>query len=164
MARTSWEQKYAGAKPPHVAVLEKPFAGLAAGNHLFIAAPPLIEARVRAVPRGATQTVLALRAALAREHGADATCPTSTRIFLRIVAERALERMAIGDPDPAPFWRVIDPDSPLAGKLTCGRVFVEARRAEEAQPRRRRTAASPSSPAPNSVSAIGSGTSRSCGT
>jgi hypothetical protein len=133
MARKGWEQKFAGARPPHVVVLEKPFAGLAVGKRLFIAAPPLIEERVRAVPYGATATVVALREALARQHGADAACPTSTAIFLRIVAERALERMAMGDPDPAPFWRVVDPDSPLAGKLTCGRAFVAARRAAEAQ-------------------------------
>jgi hypothetical protein len=128
----SWEQKYQGAKAPHVAVLEKPFAGLPAGARLFIASPLLIEERVRAIPRGTTQTVVALRAALAREHGAEATCPTSTAIFLRIVAERALERIAMDDPDPAPFWRVVEPDSPLAGKLGCGRAFVAARRAEEA--------------------------------
>ena len=133
MARKGWEQKYTGARPPHVVVLEKPYGGLPAGKRLFVAAPLLIEDRVRAVPRGATLTVAALREALAREHGADATCPTSTAIFLRIVAERALERMALGDPDPAPFWRVVDPDSPLAGKLSCGRTFVAERRRSEAQ-------------------------------
>ena len=133
MARKSWDQKYHGAKPAHVVVLEKPYAGLAAGRRLFIAAPALVEARLRGVPRGTTLTVPALRDALAREHGAHATCPTSTAIFLRIVAERALERMATGDPDPAPFWRVIDPDSPLAAKLTCGRAFIAERRRAEAQ-------------------------------
>ena len=131
MPRKSWEQKYHGAKPPHVAVLEKPYAGLPVGTRLFIASPALVETALRAVPPGGTVTVAALRDDLARAHGADATCPTSTGIFLRIVAERALERMAMGDPDPAPFWRAIEPASVLAGRLTCGGGFIQQRRAAE---------------------------------
>jgi hypothetical protein len=123
----TWDQKFRGAKPPHVTVLEKPFAGLTPGQRLFIASPPLLEDRIRAIPPGQSIEVTALRAALATEHGADATCPTSTAIFLRIVAERALERPE----DPAPFWRVVAPDAPLARKLSCGPDFIRHRRALE---------------------------------
>jgi hypothetical protein len=126
----SWDEKYRGAKPPHVTVLAKPFAGVSAGERLFIASPALLDERIRAVPAGRTRDPVALRADLARENGAVATCPTSTAIFLRIVAERALERL--GD-DPTPFWRVIAPDSPLARKLSCGPDFIRHRRALEAQ-------------------------------
>ena len=126
----SWEQKFHGGKPPHVAVLEKPYAGLRKGQRLFVASPPLIEARIRAIPRGTTIEPAALRAELARAHGADATCPTSTGIFLRIVAERALERAASGE-EPVPFWRVIAPDAPLARKLSCGPDGIRHRRAME---------------------------------
>ncbi|MCZ8149323.1 MAG: hypothetical protein O9325_15935 [Roseomonas sp.] len=125
----SWDQKYRDAKPAHVTVLAKPFAGVGAGEKLFIASPPLLDARIRAVPAGRTLDPVALRAELARENGAAATCPTSTAIFLRIVAERALERM---EADPTPFWRVIAPDSPLARKLTCGPDFIRHRRALDA--------------------------------
>jgi hypothetical protein len=128
----SWEQKYRGAKPAHVAVLEKPYAGLRPGQRLFIADPPLLERRIRAIPSGAALGVPELRAALAREHGADATCPTSTAIFLRIVTEVALARIAAGDADPAPVWRVIAPGTPLAGKLGVeGEAVLRARRAAE---------------------------------
>lgn len=126
----SWDQKYRGAKPPHVTVLTKPFAGVGAGERLFIASPPLLDERIRGIPPGRTQDPVALRAELARENGASATCPTSTAIFLRIVAERALERL---QDDPTPFWRVIPPDSPLARKLSCGPDFIRHRRALEAQ-------------------------------
>ncbi len=125
----SWDQKYHGAKPPHVAVLDKPYAGLRPGQRLFIASPALLDASIRAIPSGQAMEVAALRMSLAREHGADATCPTSTAIFLRIVAERALEARD----DPAPFWRVIAPDSPLARKLSCGPDLIRHRRALEAQ-------------------------------
>lgn len=127
----SWEQKYQGAKPAHAVVLDKPFAGLKPGATLFIASPALLEERLRRIPPGTTTDIPALRAELAREHGADATCPTSTSIFLRIVAERALEA---GGDDPAPFWRVVDPDSPLAAKLSCGPDLIRHRRALEAAP------------------------------
>lgn len=126
----SWDAKYRGAKPPHVNVLAKPFAGVEAGERLFIASPALLDERIRAIPAGRTQDPVALRAELARENGAVATCPTSTAIFLRIVAERALERL---DADPTPFWRVIAPDSPLARKLSCGSDLIRLRRALEAQ-------------------------------
>lgn len=126
----SWDQKYHGAKAAHVTVLAKPFAGVGAGEKLFIASPLLLDTRIRAIPPGRTQDPVALRAELARENGAAATCPTSTAIFLRIVAERALERL--GD-DPTPFWRVVAPESALARKLSCGPDFIRHRRAIEAQ-------------------------------
>lgn len=126
----SWDEKYRGARAPHVTVLQKPFAGVRAGERLFVASPLLLDERIRAVPPGSTLDPVALRADLARENGAAATCPTSTAIFLRIVAERALERL---DADPTPFWRVIAPDSPLARKLSCGSDLIRLRRALEAQ-------------------------------
>lgn len=126
----TWEQKHRDAKAPHVAVLEKPFGGLRAGQRLFVASPALLEERIAALPRGATLEPAALRAQIAVEHGADATCAASTGIFLRIVAERALERLARGE-EAAPFWRVVAPDSPLARKLSCGPDFLRQRREAE---------------------------------
>lgn len=128
----SWEEKYLGAKPPHVTVLSKPFAGLKPGQRLFIASPALLENRLRAIPAGRTLDLPVFRAAMATENGADATCPTSTAIFLRIVAERALARLAVGE-DPAPFWRLIAPESPLARRLSCGPDLIRHHRALEAQ-------------------------------
>lgn len=78
---------------------------------------------------------MALRAELVARHGADATCPVSTAIFLRIVAEAALEEIAKGRP-PAqvtPFWRVIAPGSSIASKLSCGDEFISIMRSMEAQ-------------------------------
>ncbi len=128
----SWDQKFGGAKPPHVVVLDKPFAGVPAGAKLFIASPALLEERLRAIPRGETRDPAAIRAELAAENGAAATCPVSTSIFLRIVAERAMEQAAAGQ-DPAPFWRAIGPETPLARKLSCGPDEIRHRRALEAQ-------------------------------
>lgn len=129
----TWREKLDGAKPPHVAVLAKAFAGLPPGAGLFIASPRRLEAYVRAIPPGETRSIAEMRRELAAAEGADATCPTSTGIFLRILAEAALEDMNAGAPADAvaPFWRVVDPDSPLATKLTCGPDFVRRKRREE---------------------------------
>jgi hypothetical protein len=115
-----------GSSKPQV-----PFAGIPVGGRLFIASPALIDDAMHAVPRGRTLSVDQLRATLARTHFADATCPLTTGIFLRIVAERALEQRAEGasDEEIAPFWRVIDPDSTLAQKLSCGAEFIRQQRA-----------------------------------
>lgn len=129
----SWRQKFDGAKQPHVVTLESAFAGVPAGARLFIASPRLIADRIATIPFGTTREPSDLRADLARAHDADATCPVSTGIFLRIVAEEALERIAAGMPvaEVTPFWRAIAPGSPLAAKLSCGDDFLRIQRAME---------------------------------
>ena len=74
-----------------------------------------------------------IRGDLAVRNQADYTCPVSTGIFLRIVAESAYEELMEGAPTEAvaPFWRAIDPKSPLAAKLTCGPEFIREKRAAE---------------------------------
>jgi hypothetical protein len=127
----SWTQKFRGAKPAHVVELEKPFAGVAAGQRLFIPSPALLAERIAALPRGARTDPVALRSELASTHGADATCPVTTAIHLRIVAEHALEQIAAGA-EPTPFWRAIPPESPVAKKLSCGPEFIRQKREAEA--------------------------------
>lgn len=119
--------------PPQVEKVGKPFAGLKRGQTFVIATPKDITAYFKRVPRGKTRTMEALRAALATKYRTDGACPLTTGIFTRISAEAALERMAAGakTADVAPFWRVIDPASPLAKKLTCGPDFIREMRALE---------------------------------
>ena len=80
---------------------------------------------------------------LARVHGADRTCPLTTGIFLRIVAEAAWEELQAGaDPGAiTPFWRVIAPDSSLARKLACGTDFIAGMRLYEQASHRAQAAA-----------------------
>ncbi|MFM1807658.1 MAG: hypothetical protein RLZZ242_383, partial [Bacteroidota bacterium] len=58
-------------------------------------------------------------------------CPMTTSIFLRIVAEYNLEKMARNESEVAPFWRAIDPKSDLAKKLSCGPAFISSKKEEE---------------------------------
>jgi len=129
----TWADKIAAAKPPHTVRLEKPFAGVPAGAALFIASPAMVRDYAAAIPRGEARTVEAMRADFARGAGADAACPASTSIFVRIVAEAALEEIAAGRPpaEATPFWRLVEPGSKLAAKLSCGPEFVAIQRAAE---------------------------------
>ncbi len=133
--RKSWRENMQNGRDPHVVALAKPYAGVPAGARLLISSPEEVAGLLRRVHAGDTLSIAELRTKLARRHGADAACPTSTSIFLRIVAESALEDVADGKPlgTVAPFWRVIDPDSALAKRLSCGPDLIRQQRALEAR-------------------------------
>jgi len=120
-------------KSPKMVVLEKDFAGIKAGSRLFVATPQIIDDYIRRIPTGETRTIERLRNELARKHQCTATCPVSTAIFIRISAESALEELAEGEAlhAVAPFWRVIDPDSKVAARLTVNPDWIMAQRAAE---------------------------------
>jgi hypothetical protein len=120
--KKTWKEKLVSAKPAHVTVLEKAFGGVPAGAKLAISDPQDIAKLLAKTKPGETLSVTDLRAKIAKQMKADAACPVSTSIFLRIVAEAALEDLDAGAPADkvTPFWRAIDPNTPLAEKLSCG--------------------------------------------
>lgn len=130
----TWAQKME-AQPPHVVTLDKDFAGVTAGSRLLISSPMELDGWLRRHTRpGEFLSIQELRMRLAREHRVDAACPVSTSIFLRTVSEHAWEQIEAGASaaDVAPFWRVVEPGSPLSKKLTCGPMWIEQQRAAEA--------------------------------
>jgi hypothetical protein len=129
----SWAEKLNGAKPAHVSVLEKPFAGLKAGDKIFVATPLMVRDYMKSIRRGSTKSIAGMREEFARAHNAKGACPMTSSIFARIAAEAALEEMAAGKPAAkiAPFWRLIDPKSPIAKKLSCGPSFIAKMRESE---------------------------------
>ncbi|MCR9194648.1 MAG: hypothetical protein NXH88_07945, partial [Hyphomonas sp.] len=58
----------------------------------------------------------------------------STSIFVRMVAEAALEDLADGKPvsEVAPFWRMITSRDKMAGKLNVDLAWIDEQRALEA--------------------------------
>ena len=94
--------------------------GMKAGQQMLIATPEIVEDALRALPHGSTMDVKAFRASLADKMGAEVTCPITTGIFLRIVAELANEAHEAGTPmgKVTPFWRVMDEKTPATQKLT----------------------------------------------
>ena len=133
-AKKTWADKKR-ARPPHMVTLDKDFAGVPAGSRLLISSPAEVEDFLTLkLPSGSTMSIQQLRRELAELHDADATCPVSTSIFLRAVAEAAWDDIEAGRPasEVAPFWRVVDPASPLAKKLRAGSQWIEQQRLAEA--------------------------------
>lgn len=132
MAKT-WKQKLDSGRPAHVEILAKPFGGAPEGARMLVATPRLVDQYIRDIPPGEHRDIPRMRADLAAAHGADIACPLSTSIFARIAAEAALEDAAAGAPPAGvtPFWRLIDEDSKIAGKLSCGPGYIRAQRARE---------------------------------
>lgn len=131
--RKSWQEKLNVNRQPQVEIADKDFAGIRAGQRMLIPTPQLVDEYIRQIPEGVPVTMETLRKDLALEHGAEVTCPLTSGIFVRIVAEAAYEQYQQGTPleQVAPFWRVIDEQSPTAKKLTFGKEFlVEQRRVE----------------------------------
>jgi hypothetical protein len=123
---TDWRKRFGAAKDPHVVMLHSDFAGVKAGNTMLISSPGELANYIARIPRGETRTMDRLRNELARKAGAQAMCPVTTAIYLKVVAEVALQDLAEGKliDQVVPFWRVVLPDSKVAGKLSCGRDHV----------------------------------------
>lgn len=131
--KKTWIEKLEEDKAPQVKRLDKDFADMPAGCMMLIASPKLIGDYVDSIGYGKRIPLKTLRNDLALEHGAEYTCPVTTGIFLRIVAEANYEKWQNGASleSVTPFWRVIDPGSPLAGKLSFGREFLVERLNDE---------------------------------
>ncbi|MEC7419928.1 MAG: hypothetical protein VX659_07670 [Pseudomonadota bacterium] len=132
MAQTAIE-RLNKAKSPKVVILEKDFAGIRAGSSMFVATPKIVDEFINKMPYGRFITMPELRAYLAIEYDCDATCPVSTAIFLRVVAEAALEHLEQGakTADITPFWRVVAPGDKVSARLPIDQKWLEARRQEE---------------------------------
>ena len=74
-----------------------------------------------------------MRDDLAKEYNADKTCPGTTGKFLRVISETSYEEYNYGmDLNViTPFWRMVNPNSKLAGKLACGIDFIAERHTQE---------------------------------
>jgi len=89
---------------------------------MLISSPLEMRDFVASIPKGKSMTTLELRKKLAKKHGAEDTCPLTTGIFLRIVAEAALDELEEGKPVEklTPFWRAVSPKDKIAKKIRCG--------------------------------------------
>ena len=122
--------KFHKRRSPKKVMLDKSFAGIKAGQMLFVGTPQIVADYVSKISHGETSNVVKMRNQLARRNKCDAMCPVSTAIFLRIVAEYAIEEMDQGKSpsDVIPFWRVVEPDDKLAKKLPIDPQWIEDQR------------------------------------
>ncbi|MCE2517496.1 MAG: hypothetical protein J4F41_06615 [Alphaproteobacteria bacterium] len=129
----SWTQKFNRDYAPVTKRLDKNFSGIKAGEMMLISTPRDIVSYVRAIPEGEARSIPQMRDDLADAAGADKTCPLTASIYLRFAIEAELEGLdgAEDSPHMLPFWRVLDAQSPLAKKLSCGTSFITRKRQAE---------------------------------
>lgn len=133
MVKKTWKQKLEVSKDVEVKIMDRDWGGCSAGSKMLILTPKVVKEYIEDIPKGTSKTIEELRKDLAKKYGAHLTCPMSTGIFVRIVAEAALEDMHSGADVSkiTPFWRVIDPKAPIVKKLSCGPDFINRMRKEE---------------------------------
>ena len=124
--KKSWLDKLNENKEPIIKRIDIDFADIPSGSNMLIATPKIIDKYIQEIGVGKCINMKTLRKDLAIAHNADYTCPVTTGIFLRIVAEANYEKLQQGIrfEDITPFWRVIEPNSALAKKLTFGQDFL----------------------------------------
>ena len=130
MAKT-WQQKFDSKPEPDIKVIDKDFWGQQAGDRMLIPTPKLIEDYVNQSKKGSFIDPFQMRKDLAVELGADFTCPMTTGIFTRIMAEKNLELHGDDYEAMTPFWRLVEPKSDLAKKLSCGKEVIQRLRDSE---------------------------------
>lgn len=136
MARKTWAEKMKPDAEKKVERTDKKFADIPEGASMLIATPTIVDEYVRNIPEGTHVSIKQMREDLAAEHHAEYTCPVTSGIFLRIVAENAFDQYQKGEKTEniAPFWRMIDTKSPTAKKLACGVDFLKEMREKEGLP------------------------------
>ena len=87
------------------------------GTQLLVAAPLQYNAVMAGVPEGRVITADRLRVHLAKQAGANATCPLTAGIFINICAHASEER---GGVDPVPWWRTLKANGELNEKFPGG--------------------------------------------
>ena len=132
--KKTWREKMV-TQPAHHVILDKSFAGVPQGAKLLISCPKEIAAELQTLAPGTTLSIQAFRQRLADKHACDAACPVSTSLFLRIVAEYTWEEYQHSGSlqNLPPFWRVLDPASPMARKLSFDPAWIALQRELEAR-------------------------------
>ncbi|MFN3213983.1 MAG: hypothetical protein ACE37M_12815 [Henriciella sp.] len=134
MAKKTAREKLAVEKQIKKVVMDKAWAGMKPGDRMLVATPLMVDAYIRKIPHGKTETIPEMRNAMAAAEGCTGTCPMSTAIFVRMVAEAALEDIADGKAvsDVSPFWRMITSQDKIAKKLNVDPAWIDEQRALEA--------------------------------
>lgn len=135
MTKKTWREKLTSSKPPKTVLLDKDFAGVKAGNWLFIGSPELVSDYINKIPFGETRNIVRLRNEIARQNECTAMCPVSTSMFIRIASEAAIEDMNDGKSpsEVTPFWRLLDSSDKITHKLDIDSNWLDLQRQSEQQ-------------------------------
>ncbi len=129
--RGTWREKLEKKQSPEIKQAPEIWAKKHGGYKMLIPTPMLVDRMMRKIPEGRLATIGSIRNALAKEFGADFTCPLTTGIFARIAAETAEEDRANGRKDITPYWRLIKDDGTLNPKFPGGQEGMAKRLQKE---------------------------------
>jgi len=110
-------ERASAPKNPHLTEAPEKWVGGQKGKKMVIPSALELDEMIRQIPDGQTKNINDLRAEYAAHHGADITCPLTSGIFLRIIAENAEEERAQGKKDVTPYWRVITDNGQMPPKI-----------------------------------------------
>jgi alkylated DNA nucleotide flippase Atl1 len=113
-------EKYFNGRAHEIIVADEKLAAAWGAGKMLIATPALVDEVICKIPPGEVMTVSALRKALAQKFEANYSCPLTTGIFWRIVAEKTEEDRLAGKKTLSPYWRVVYDDGKLNEKLPGG--------------------------------------------
>jgi len=132
-ARKTWREKLENPPKGLPKVVDGPpnWGKRFGGRRVLVPTPLLIDGLVRKVPKRKLVTVKQIRERLAKDFKADSSCPLTTGILMRIVAETAEEDLREGREEITPYWRVIKPDGSLNERFPGGVEAQAARLREE---------------------------------
>ena len=114
--RATWRDKLRYTDKPVIKPAPEHWALRYGGNKMVIATPELVEEKIRQIPKGQLSTIGIIRKQIARDFKVHFSCPLTTGIFVRIVAELAEEEKSEGKTDVAPWWRVLKDDGTFSSK------------------------------------------------
>lgn len=119
MAGKIFNEKLKNSKNmPKIQVIRDPRSIARYGGERMLVAPPLAYDEImRRIPKGSVITTDRIRAHLAKEHGADFTCPLTAGIFVNLAAHASAERAGA---DETPYWRTLKKDGELNEKYPEG--------------------------------------------
>ena len=121
-SKKSWREKLENPPEGLPKVVEGPakWEKRFGGRRVLVPTPLLVDELIRKVRKGKLITVKQIREKLAKDFKADATCPLTTGIFLRICSETAEEDLQKGKKRITPYWRVVKDDGSLNPKFAGG--------------------------------------------
>jgi alkylated DNA nucleotide flippase Atl1 len=105
--RIPWKEKLERISEPKLVSIPPKMQRQYGKGIMAIARPLDMDVLIRKVKTGKLVTKSELRRKLAELYGADVTCPLTTGIFLRIIAECSEEDLRSGK-KASPYWRVVN--------------------------------------------------------
>ena len=124
---THWREKLEKEDHSKIVVVPDRMAKRVGHGTMYIPRPLDVDSVMREVKKGKLIRPVEIRERLVRDNRVNVTCPLTTGIFIRIVAEAAEEDLSNGRKRVTPYWRVVRDDGSLFDRFPGG-VQAQAKR------------------------------------